>query len=333
MRGRRPKPVEQHRAEGTRNVTRHSAVPVLVGGRRKPPCPKHLTGKARTAYRILVTDLWGSKYLDAADRLLIATAAMLYATAMSAQEVVDKLGPVYPVTRGARSGLPGYTVIEANPAVALRKGVLAEFRLCCELLGVGPAARAHLQALGPIRSRNAPELPAVVKFRALRDAAANRGRSANESAPKPVAPADNRRKPACPKELQGDARAAWRMIMNDLWDSGILEHVDRTALATAAMHYGAAMSALATIEKHGIIYPVTRGARDGAPGYRVIEANPATRILRDSLAEFRHCCDLLGIGPAARARLSHLGVKGRDILLEIAGVAEMRLLGPVKRAV
>lgn len=162
MRGRPPKSIEEHRRDGTLNPTRHKAVvPLLVGGRHKPVCPKHLTGNARTAYRMLVNDLWEGRILDAADRTLLATAAMHYGAAMTAQGMIDKFGAIYPVTRGARDGSPGYKVIEANPAARLLRDSLAEFRQCCDLLGVGPSARARLGHLG-VRGRDyLKELPGV----------------------------------------------------------------------------------------------------------------------------------------------------------------------------
>ena len=61
-------------------------------------------------------------------------------------------------------------------------------------------------------------------------------------------------------------------------------------------------------------------AYNGNPGYRVLEANPAVRIVRDSLAEYRQCCDLLGIGPAARARLANMGVKGATPAQALPGI-------------
>ncbi len=130
-----------------------------------------------------------------------------------------------------------------------------------------------------------------------------------------------RKKPTCPTHLKGSARAAYRLIINDLWDAGILDKADRTLIATAAMHYGAAIEAQEKVDKYGLMYQVTRGARDGSKGYKVIEPNPAVKILRDSLGEFRQCCDLLGIGPSARARLAHLGVKGKSPTQEIAGLS------------
>ena len=129
-----------------------------------------------------------------------------------------------------------------------------------------------------------------------------------------------RKKPSCPDHLKGDARKAFRLIVNDLWDGGILDKADRTLIATAAMHYASAMDAQDKIDKFGSIYPVTRGARDGNPGYKVIEANPATKLLRDALTEYRQCCDLLGVGPSARARLASLGIKGRTPMQCLPGI-------------
>ncbi len=141
-----------------------------------------------------------------------------------------------------------------------------------------------------------------------------------------------KRKPACPKELTGHAKKAFRLLLDDLWDSGILDVADRTMVVTAAMHYGLAMDAQEKINKVGLIYPVTRGAGGGQPGYVVLETNPAVRILRDSLMEYRHCCDILGIGPTARARLAGMGVKSKSVEKEIPGLGQLHVLrgGDVK---
>jgi P27 family predicted phage terminase small subunit len=116
--------------------------------------------------------------------------------------------------------------------------------------------------------------------------------------------------PTCPKHLKGSALEAFKILASDLKDAGILDKSDRTLLATAAMHYGIAIDAQEMVDRAGLVVAVTRGARDGNDGYRVLERNPAVQILRDALLEFRQCCDLLGIGPASRARLANMGVKG-----------------------
>lgn len=167
--GRPPKSLEQHKAEGTLRRDRHKVVPLLVGGRRKPACPRFLTGSARTAYRMIVNDLWDSGILDAGDRLLVATAAMHFASAMDAQAAVARLGQLYPVTRGARDGSPGYKVLEANPATRIHRDSLIEFRQCCDLLGIGPAARARLSSLG-VRGKDIHEsVPGLAQICAVGD--------------------------------------------------------------------------------------------------------------------------------------------------------------------
>ena len=148
IRGRPPKSVEQRYAEDNFNPTRHKTVPLLVAGRYRPACPKHRTGEARKSYRVLIDDLWDSCYQDAGDRLLVAANTMLHSVALSAQEVVDKVGPLYRVTRGVRHDTSGYKVIEANPVVKMLKDSVSELRQCCDLLGIGPSARARLRHPG-----------------------------------------------------------------------------------------------------------------------------------------------------------------------------------------
>ncbi|MBT9134586.1 MAG: hypothetical protein DDT38_01325 [Firmicutes bacterium] len=115
-------------------------------------------------------------------------------------------------------------------------------------------------------------------------------------------------------------------MIGDLWNSGILDAADRVMVVAAAMHYGLAMDAREKIDKYGLIYPVTRGAKDGQPGHTVIEANPAVGILRESLTELRQCCDSLGIGPSSRARLAGLGVKSKAIEKEIPGLEQFHTI-------
>lgn len=75
------------------------------------------------------------------------------------------------------------------------------------------------------------------------------------------------------------------------------------------------------------------GARDGSPGYKVIEANPAVRVLRDSLVELRQCCDLLGVGPSVRSRLGHLGAREHDPAKKLMGVGCRPMPSPPVREV
>ncbi len=166
--GRPPKPTEQHIRDGTLGTRQKAKTPLVIGGRRKPPCPKELTGHAKKAFRLLLDDLWNSGILDAADRTMIVTAAMNYGLAMDAQEKVSKVGVIYPVTRGAGGGQQGYVVLEANPAVKILRDALIEYRQCCDILGIGPSARARLAGMGAKNKTVEQDVPGLGQLRALR---------------------------------------------------------------------------------------------------------------------------------------------------------------------
>ena len=159
--GRPPKSIEQHKAEGTLRTARHAAVPLISGKRIRPRCPDALTGRARDIFREIVGDLWASRIIDRMDRTMILAAALHLATALDAQDMVAKLGTVYSVTRGAYNGNPGYKVMEANPAVKIVRDSLAEYRQCCDMLGISPAARARLANMGAKGATPAQVLPGV----------------------------------------------------------------------------------------------------------------------------------------------------------------------------
>jgi P27 family predicted phage terminase small subunit len=145
--GRPPKSIEQHKAEGTLR-SYHAKTPMVTGPRRRPRCPLGMTGKARDIFNEIVKDLWPAGILDRSDGLLILVAAIHPETALDAHEMVKRLGTTYPVTRGAYNGQPGYRTLQANPAVNIMRDSLAEFRQCCDLLGIGPSARARLANMG-----------------------------------------------------------------------------------------------------------------------------------------------------------------------------------------
>ncbi|MBT9156675.1 MAG: hypothetical protein DDT37_01663 [Firmicutes bacterium] len=165
--GRPPKPTELHIRDGTLGTRQRAKTPLIIGGRRKPSCPKELTGHAKKAFRLLVGDLWDSGILDAADRTMIITAAMHYGVAMCAQEKIDRVGVAYPVKRGA--GENQYVSLEANPAVKMQRDSLMEYRHCCDILGIGPTARARLAGMGVKSKTVEKDVPGLGQLRVLRD--------------------------------------------------------------------------------------------------------------------------------------------------------------------
>lgn len=166
--GRNPKPIEQHIREGTLTSRQEAKTPLLVGGRDKPSCPSYLTKSAKKAFKLLVKDLWEAGILDHADAPLLITAAMLWGDAIEASEDVKQRGIVVEVLRGARDGGDGYYVREKNPSVQIKNDALAQFRQCCDLLGIGPSARARLAHLGVKSNDTANKIPGLEKLRAIR---------------------------------------------------------------------------------------------------------------------------------------------------------------------
>lgn len=148
--GRPNKSIEQHKAEGTLRGDRHADNAALVKGRSRPRAPKEFLkdSNSRYAFNSLVKDLWAGGMLDAADKGLIVAAAILYGQAMEAQKIIDDYGYAYKETRGARDGKSGYKTIVINPAVAAQRAAIVDYTKICDLLGVGPSARARLANAG-----------------------------------------------------------------------------------------------------------------------------------------------------------------------------------------
>jgi P27 family predicted phage terminase small subunit len=129
-----------------------------------------------------------------------------------------------------------------------------------------------------------------------------------------------RARPKCPPDVTGKAAEYFALMVRELWPARILDRADSLMILTAAIHLETALDARGKVLQLGTVYSVTRGAYNGSPGYKVLEANPAVKIERDCLEAFRQCCDALGISPAARARLANMGVKGASPAASLPGV-------------
>ena len=119
-----------------------------------------------------------------------------------------------------------------------------------------------------------------------------------------------RDRPPVPKWLDASSKRAYGKIVRDLWDSGVLDSADDGLIIAAACALGDMMSATADIKKWGRIVSGNRG--------RV--KNPALQIRQTAQVEFRQCCTLLGIGPADRARMANMGIRGKTPAQALPGV-------------
>lgn len=138
-----------------------------------------------------------------------------------------------------------------------------------------------------------------------------------------------RKKPTCPNYLTPMARRAFRFLVNDIWGAGILDHIDTPLLIEAAIFFGRAIEAAQEIKERGIIVETERGSRGTLRTHTVREINPAVKVERESWAQFNSVCERIGVGPAARARLAHLGVKAKEPEKDIPGICKLRELRAV----
>jgi P27 family predicted phage terminase small subunit len=144
--GRPSKAIEHHMKAATLRSDRHSSLPLLEGGRGPIQAPDFLNEDERLAFDTIVCDMEDSGILDRGDSMMVLLAALSFGLLMKARRSVQDLGTAYAVTRGTRGAT--YKVMERNPNVGIQIAAQAEFRQCCDLLGIGPSARARLANAG-----------------------------------------------------------------------------------------------------------------------------------------------------------------------------------------
>ena len=134
MRGRKPKPVEQRRAEGNPGK-RPLPAPVLIEGRSYPTPPDGAGDRYLAVWNRIVPKLWEVGLLDGIDALALDAICTTVDRAYAAREMLEKDGLV---VAGAMGGAV------AHPAVKIEKDAWAEARRWFEHYGLTPLARTRL---------------------------------------------------------------------------------------------------------------------------------------------------------------------------------------------
>jgi P27 family predicted phage terminase small subunit len=152
MRGRKPKPAEEHARNGDpgkrgRNQT------TLVAGRGRPTQPAGLNARAKTAWKQLVEVMSESGVLDKADALAVEHAARTVGRLREVSAAIDREGLT---VEGQKSA----TV--AHPLLATERSLLAELRQSFDALGIGPSGRARLGIAAKTRRSMGEEMSSRV---------------------------------------------------------------------------------------------------------------------------------------------------------------------------
>jgi P27 family predicted phage terminase small subunit len=155
MRGRKPKPIAVQIAEGDRRkrgrlklAEQLASIPKTARG--LPDCPRHLRGRARSAWNLLRNELETMELDATADAMLLEAACVNYATAVRAHLKIEKQGEVIndPIVSRDNGKIIGYRA-KKNPWLPIREHAHRLLLNFCSEFGVSPAARTRLNVTTP----------------------------------------------------------------------------------------------------------------------------------------------------------------------------------------
>lgn len=146
--GRNRKPFSLQVNEGDprkhgRNRVIVAAESVPKGSRGLPKCPRHLKGRARSAWTFLKAELEAMDLDCRPDALSLESGCLAYQAAIEAEEVLATEGPTVeePIVRkGAVVG----SAQRSHPANRIRNAAWARFQSFCDRFGLSPKARESI---------------------------------------------------------------------------------------------------------------------------------------------------------------------------------------------
>jgi P27 family predicted phage terminase small subunit len=116
-------------------------MPVLVGGRIRPPVPPNLSANMRKVWNYIVDDLMEAGLIDHADAGVIEAAAVFWGTARDAR--AQRLAEAKEMgTSGLTENTPQGRV--ENRLVSIERNSWMQFRSLAEVMPLSPWGRARL---------------------------------------------------------------------------------------------------------------------------------------------------------------------------------------------
>jgi len=135
MRGRKPKPLQQHILGGTFRADRHGGVP--QPRRAFPRCPDHLDADAKKEWKRLVRELYDLGLMTNLDRATLAGYCAAWSEWVKMSRLLDQTGLLLKSANG---------VFYQSPMVAIRNRALEQMRQFGGLLGLNPMDRGRVRA-------------------------------------------------------------------------------------------------------------------------------------------------------------------------------------------
>jgi P27 family predicted phage terminase small subunit len=143
--GRNRKPFSTQLNEGDpRKHGRHKLIDaaerVPTGSRGLPKCPRHLKGRARSAWNFLKSELEAMDLDYRPDALALEGGCLAYQAAIEAEELLIREGFTVeePIVR---KGVVAGSARRSHPANRIRHAAWARFQSFCDRFGLSPKAR------------------------------------------------------------------------------------------------------------------------------------------------------------------------------------------------
>lgn len=121
--------------------------------------------------------------------------------------------------------------------------------------------------------------------------------------------------PRCPAWLDEEAKIAWKRIVPQLHDMGVLTMIDADALANYCDTWSRWKRAVLFLQKNGDVYTI----KDDEGKVKYIQQLPQVAIARNLLAVLNRYQQEFGLTPAARSRLTIAEQDDSPGLMEFLG--------------
>ena len=120
-----------------------AAESVPKGSRGLPKCPRHLKGRARSAWKFLKAELEAMDLDCRPDALSLEGGCLAYQTAIEAEDLLATEGPTVdePIVR---KGIVVGSARRSHPANRIRNAAWARFQSFCDRFGLSPKARESI---------------------------------------------------------------------------------------------------------------------------------------------------------------------------------------------
>ncbi len=149
MRGRKPKPTERHIANGDPSKRGKRKLEQKLAAEPKaapglPSCPKHLKGRARSAWNFWSEELKAMKLSKRPDGPMLEGACRAYERAVQADLILDEKGIIVEDKYVDDSGEVHVLKIRKNPAVEISNRSWLIVKAFCSEFGLSPVSRTRL---------------------------------------------------------------------------------------------------------------------------------------------------------------------------------------------